>query len=176
MVFESLVEFYNSIVIILSSILGPAKNFPFSSLTISLISIAMLLISSIVTRKLTDVEKTRRIMMQVKEWQDAYMKAIREKDNKQIEKLKKKEVVIRKLQAEIMREQFKPLIFTLIPFMIIFYLFLGVFEYNQMIVAKSPLTIPFLGNNFTFWIWYLITTFAFSPLIQRLFNLPSVQD
>ncbi|RZN55411.1 MAG: hypothetical protein DSO09_04470 [Candidatus Methanomethylicota archaeon] len=176
MVFESLLEFYNSIVMFLSAMLGPAKNFPLSSLTILLMSIIMLLISSIVTRKFTDVEKTRRIMIQVKEWQDAYMKAVREKDNKQIEKLKKKEAVIKKLQAEIMREQFKPLMFTLIPFMIIFYLFLGVFGYNQVVVAESPLTIPFLGNKFTFWIWYLITTFAFSSLIQRLFNLPSVQD
>ena len=176
MVLESLLEFYDSIVTTLSFILGPAKDFPLSSLTVLLISIMMLLISSTITRKFTDVEKTRRIMTQVREWQSAYMKAVREKDIKQIEKLKKKEVAIKKLQAEMMREQFKPLTFTLIPFIIIFYLFLGVFGYNQIIVAKSPITIPFLGNEFTFWIWYLITTFAFSPLIQRLFNLPSVQD
>ncbi|MCX8169745.1 MAG: EMC3/TMCO1 family protein [Candidatus Methanomethyliaceae archaeon] len=136
----------------------------------------MALFSSIVTRLFTDVDKVKRIMVQVREWQSAYMNAVRAKDMKQVEKLKKKEAVIKRLQSEMMREQFKPLIFTLIPFMLIYYLFIGVFDYNHMIVAVSPLTLPFIGREFTFITWYILTSISFSALIQRIFNLPSAQD
>lgn len=176
MVFETLNNLYSSIVSFLSAILGPAREFPMSSITILIIAIIMALFSSIITRLFTDIEKVRRIMVQVKEWQNAYMNAIRAKDSKQIEKLKKKEAIIRRLQSEMMREQFKPLIFTLIPFMLIYYLFIGVFDYNHMIVAISPLTIPFIGREFTFITWYILTSISFSALIQRIFNLPSAQD
>lgn len=176
MVLEDLGNFYLFLVSSLSAFLGPAREFPLSSITILIIALSMTLLSSTITRLFTDVEKVRRIMVQVKEWQTAYMNAVRSKDLKQIEKLKKKEVVIKRLQAEMMREQLKPLIFTLIPFIVLYYLFNGVFEYNQMIVAISPLTLPFIGKKFTFITWYVLTSISFSALIQRIFNLPSAQD
>ncbi|MEM0100901.1 MAG: EMC3/TMCO1 family protein [Candidatus Methanomethyliaceae archaeon] len=176
MVLEALNDFYLFIVSTISTFLGPAREFPNSSITILIIALLMALFSSLITRLLTDVEKVRRIMTQVREWQTAYMNAVKSKDSKQIEKLKKKEVIIKRLQAEMMREQLKPLIFTLVPFLIIYYLFTGVFEYNHMVVAISPLTLPFIGKEFTFITWYIITSISFSALIQRIFNLPSAQD
>lgn len=176
MVLEALSDFYSFVISLISAFLGPAKEFPYSSITILIIALAMAIFSSVITRLFTDVEKVRRIMAQVKAWQTAYMSAVKSKDSKQIEKLKKKEVAIKKLQAEMMREQFKPLIFTLIPFMIIYYLFIGVFEYNHMVVAISPLTLPLVGKEFNFITWYIVTSISFSALIQRVFNLPSAQD
>ncbi|MGQ9759139.1 MAG: EMC3/TMCO1 family protein [Candidatus Methanomethylicaceae archaeon] len=176
MALEFLSEIYFSIVTSLSALLGPAKDFPFSALTVLLIAIGMALLSSAVTRAITDVERTRRRMIEVREWQSAYTKAIRSKDQKMIDKLKKKEATIKRVQAEMMREQFKPVFFTMVPFLIFFYLFNGVFGYSQITVAVSPITIPYLGTNFTFWTWYIITSFSFSALIQRIFNLPSASD
>ncbi|MEM0285535.1 MAG: EMC3/TMCO1 family protein, partial [Candidatus Methanomethyliaceae archaeon] len=109
MVLEALNDFYLFIVSTISTFLGPAREFPNSSITILIIALLMALFSSLITRLLTDVEKVRRIMTQVREWQTAYMNAVKSKDSKQIEKLKKKEVIIKRLQAEMMREQLKPL-------------------------------------------------------------------
>lgn len=176
MALEFLSDLYFSLVASLSAFLGPAKDFPYSALTVLMISVGMALISSAVTRAVTDVDKMRRMMIEVREWQNAYTKALRSKDQKQIDKLKKKETTMKRVQAEMMREQFKPLIFTMIPFFIFFYLFNGVFGYSRITVAVSPIDLPFIGTNFTFWTWYLITSFGFSALIQRLFNLPSTSD
>lgn len=176
MALEFFSDLYLSLVTSLSALLGPAKDFPYSALTILIISVGMALISSAVTRAVTDVELMRRRMLEVREWQSAYTKALRSKDQKQIDKLKKKEVTIKRAQAEMMREQFKPLFFTMIPFIIFFYLFNGVFGYSQITVAISPIDLPMIGTNFTFWTWYIITSFSFSALIQRVFNLPSASD
>lgn len=176
MALEFLSDLYYSLVASLSTLMGPAKDFPLSALTILLIAIGMALISSAVTRALTDVDQMRRRMTEVREWQSAYTKAIRSKDQKQIDKLKKKEATMKRVQSEMMREQFKPVFFTMIPFIIFFYLFNGVFGYSQITVAVSPITLPFVGKNFTFWTWYIITSFSFSALIQRIFNLPSTSD
>jgi uncharacterized membrane protein (DUF106 family) len=176
MALEFLSDLYISLVASLSAILGPAKDFPFSALTILIISVGMALISSAVTRAVTDVEQMRRRMVEVREWQSAYTKALRSKDQKQIDKLKKKEATIKRAQAEMMREQFKPIFFIMIPFIIFFYLFNGVFGYSQITVAISPIDLPVIGTKFTFWTWYIITSFSFSALIQRVFNLPSASD
>lgn len=176
MALEFLSEIYLSIVTSLSALLGPAKDFPLSALTVLAVSVGMALISSAVTRAVTDVERTRRLMIEVREWQSAYTKAVRARDQKMIDKLKKKETTIKRAQAEMMREQFKPLFFTMVPFIIFFYLFNGVFGYGKITVAVSPITLPWLGTNFSFWTWYLITSFSFSALIQRVFNLPSASD
>ncbi|MEM4406071.1 MAG: EMC3/TMCO1 family protein [Candidatus Methanomethylicaceae archaeon] len=176
MALEFFSDLYFSLVTSLSALLGPAKDFPYSALTILIISVGMALISSAVTRAVTDVERMRRRMVEVREWQSAYTKALRSKDQKQIDKLKKKEATIKRAQAEMMREQFKPLFFTMIPFIIFFYLFNGVFGYSQITVAISPIDLPVIGTHFTFWTWYIITSFSFSALIQRIFNLPSASD
>lgn len=176
MALEFFSDLYFYLVTSLSTMLGPAKDFPLSALTILFISVGMALISSAVTRAVTDVDLMRRRMIEVREWQNAYTKAIRSKDQKQIDKLKKREATMKRVQAEMMREQFKPLIFTMIPFLIFFYLFNGVFGYSQITVAISPIDLPFVGTRFTFWTWYLITSFSFSALIQRIFNLPSASD
>ncbi|MEM2080242.1 MAG: EMC3/TMCO1 family protein, partial [Nitrososphaerota archaeon] len=125
MALEFFSDLYFSLLTSLSALLGPAKDFPYSALTILVISVGMALISSAVTRAVTDVERMRRRMVEVREWQSAYTKALRSKDQKQIDKLKKKEATIKRAQAEMMREQFKPLFFTMIPFIIFFYLFNG---------------------------------------------------
>jgi uncharacterized membrane protein (DUF106 family) len=174
--FEFLSQIYLIIVNGLSYALGPAKDPPLAAVTILLISAGMAVISASATRVLTDVEAMRRRMTEVREWQSAYTKALRAKDQKQIDKLMKKKATIDKAQAAMTKDQFKPLLLTFIPFLIFYYVFNGVFGYNQITIAISPITLPFIGTSFNFWIWYLISSFSISALIQRVFNVPSVSD
>jgi len=173
---EFFYDWYLGIVAYLSNALGPYNDYPLAVVTIFLITIMMALISSGATRALTDVEATRRRMIEVREWQSEYTKAIRSKDEKAIAKAKKRESAIKKAQAEMSRQQMKPLFFTIIPFFVFYYIFYAVFGYNQVPIAYSPITLPFVGDTFNFWTWYLISSFSMSALVQRVMGIPTVSD
>lgn len=156
--------------------LGPAKDYPYCLLVILLVCATMAIISAVSTRALVDVETLRRRTMEVREWQSAYSKAVRAKDQKQIEKLKKREQAIKNASAAMTKDQFKPLIVTLVPFWIFYGIFNGVFGYNAVPVAYSPIELPVIGTTFVFWTFYFLCSFGLTGLIQRVFNLPSVTD
>jgi uncharacterized membrane protein (DUF106 family) len=116
----------------------------------------------------------RRRSAEIKEWQSAYTKAVRAKDQKQIDKLKKKQQSITGLQTAMSKDQMKPTLLTLVPFAIFYYIFFGVF--GPGIVVYTPIALPFLGSKLSFWWWYLISSFSVSALIQRIFRMPMVSD
>lgn len=176
MVLESLWEIYMSIVNGLSTALGPAAEYPYSTVTILLITVGMSVISALATRAVVDTNKLRRRMTEVREWQSAYSKAMRAKDQKAIDRLKKKEQAIKNASAEMQKDNIKPLLITIVPFMLFYYIFWGVFDFNSTIVAYSPVDLPFIGSAFVFWTWYFVSSFATSSLIQRVFNMPTVSD
>lgn len=169
-------ELYLAIVNLISGAMGPAKEYPWSVITIFAITIVMAAISSGVTRAVVDIELVRRRTLEVRAWQKEYTQALRSKDEKTLAKLKKKEAAMRSAQAEMSKEQFKPLIFTMVPFFIFYYIFYAVFGFNQITVAYSPIPLPMVGTQLNFWVWYLLSSFSVSSLIQRVFGLPSAMD
>jgi uncharacterized membrane protein (DUF106 family) len=176
MAFEFIWDFYLSIVNGLAAVLGPAIQYPYGTITILLITIGMSSISALATRAVVDVEKSRRRMTEVREWQSAYQKALRAKDQKAVDRLKKKEQAIKNASAEMQKDNMKPLFVTLIPFMLFYYIFWGVFDFNSTVIAYSPLDLPYIGPTFIFWTWYFVSSFATSSLVQRIFNMPTVTD
>jgi uncharacterized membrane protein (DUF106 family) len=176
MAFEFIWDFYMSIVNGLAFALGPAAEYPYSIITILLIGIGMSIISALATKAVVDTDKSRRRMAEVREWQSAYQKALRAKDQKTVDRLKKKEQAIKNASAEMQKENMKPLFVTIIPFMLFYYIFWGVFNFNNTVIAYSPLELPFIGSTFIFWTWYFVCSFATSSLVQRIFNMPTVTD
>jgi len=163
----------------LSNWLGPAKTYPYNLITILLVCLTLAIISAAATRAVVDVEAVRRRNNEFREWQSAMSKAMKEKDQKTIDKLKKRQQAIQNAQMAGFKDQLKPLIITLVPFWIFYGIFSGVFGYNSLPVGLSPINFPLLadgGTTFVFYTFYFICTFGTSPLIQRLFNLPSVTD
>jgi uncharacterized membrane protein (DUF106 family) len=184
--FDAIYQFFSQgwadVVKALATALGPAKNYPNCLILILLVCATMAIISAVATRALVDVETLRRKMAEVREWQTAYSKALRAKDQKQIDKLKKREQAIRNMSNSMAWNQFKPLIVTLVPFWLFYGIFNGVFGYNSIPVAYSPINIPYLPvlasgpTYFVFWTFYFLCSFGLTGIIQRVFNLPSVQD
>jgi uncharacterized membrane protein (DUF106 family) len=95
-------------------------------------------------------------------------------DKAKVEKLKKKQIQMQKMQAEISMDQMKPTLMFMIPLFGVYYLvshFVGI----NTILAIGPIPIQLFGIgppikiNF-FW-WYFICSFTFSGIISRLFGL-----
>ncbi|MGA2574140.1 MAG: EMC3/TMCO1 family protein [Candidatus Methanomethylicaceae archaeon] len=169
-----LAQMWGSMITSIANAMGPWNHYPLSAVTVLLITMGMASLSSLATRALVDVELMRRRSAEIKEWQSAYTKAVRAKDQKQIDKLKKKQQSITGLQTAMSKDQMKPTLLTLVPFAIFYYIFFGVF--GPGIVVYTPIALPFLGSKLSFWWWYLISSFSVSALIQRIFRMPMVSD
>ena len=172
--FTMILQAWGTFINAIATAMGPFNDYPLSAITILIITIGMACLSAVATRALIDVELMRRRSAEIKEWQSAYTKAVRAKDQKNIDKLKKKQQSITSLQTQMSKDQLKPTLLTLIPFTLFYYIFFGVF--GGTIVVYTPVAIPFIGSSLTFWWWYLICSFSVSALVQRLFNMPTVSD
>lgn len=123
--------------------------------TISIIVIAFLvtLVSTLITKWLTNQEHLRNLKARQKELQ------------KEIKKCKEDECKMKELNMEMlqitgtmMKSSFKPLFITFIPFLILFAWIRGVY-------GGEP---PLLDN----WFWYYLgSAFAFSMIFRKLFKM-----
>jgi uncharacterized membrane protein (DUF106 family) len=154
-----------------------------------LMAIGVNLLYAVGRRKLTDVEKMRRYNFELKAFRSEMTQAMREGDKQKQEKLKKKQQQMNKMQMEMSKEQMKPTLLFMIPLWVIYFLMSGFVGGGLLIVL--PIFIPEVACSTAstvshcvattvfssaipwmpfFW-WYMICSFTFSTLINRLFGL-----
>jgi uncharacterized membrane protein (DUF106 family) len=108
------------------------------------IAIALQFLYAVLRRKMTDLGKMNRIMKETTDWRKEYMDAIKKQDKDRIEKLKKKQQYVNKLQMEMMQMNFKPMIAFMIPMLLIWWAVLPQVFGNT--VAVSPISLNILGD------------------------------
>jgi len=125
-------------------------------------------------RRFTNVEKMRRYNAEMKAFRSEMSEATKSGDKTKVEKLKKKQQQMQKMQAEISMDQMKPTLMFMIPLFGVYYL-VRIFVGINTVLAFAPFPIqlfnigPPLDINF-FW-WYFICSFTFSGIVSRLFGL-----
>ncbi len=108
------------------------------------IAIALQFLYAVLRRKMTDLGKMRRIMKEVSEWRKEYMDALKKQDKDRIDKMKKRQQYVNKMQMEMMQMNFKPMIAFMIPMLIIWWAVLPQVFGNT--VAISPMSLNFVGD------------------------------
>ncbi len=147
----------DSIVMLLSSItmqLAPQRGaiHPFitsmitSAFLITGIAIALQFLYAVLRRKLTDLGKMKRIMKETTEWRKEYMDALKKQDKDKIEKMKKKQQYVNKLQMEMMQMNFRPMMAFMIPMLILWWAILPQVFGNTVAVSPISLNLPGLGD------------------------------
>jgi uncharacterized membrane protein (DUF106 family) len=151
---------------------------PEATLVVTLTSIGLGLITQLVTRRVVDLNKERRMKAEVNAFQKEKRDAQLKDDKVKLEKLKKKELAVRQEQAKVSTARLKVTAITFIPLLVVYYLmanFLGGFS---VLVAYSPVPIPYvvgqyLSTNYgwvsLFW-WYFLSSFTFSTMLSRLLH------
>jgi uncharacterized membrane protein (DUF106 family) len=115
-----------------------------SAILVSIIAIALQFLYAFLRLKLTDLQKLKRAMKEVNEWRREYMDAIRKQDKNRIEKLKEKQEYMNRLNMEVMRMNFRPMMVFMVPMLIIWWVILPqVFGHT---VAVSPISLNILGD------------------------------
>jgi len=145
--------------------------------------------NSIIRKKVVDQRKMKFLMEETKEWKNQKIKAVKSKDHEKILELNKKSSYINKISLEMMQMNMKPMIFTIIPVMLVFYLILPQLFSN--IVALSPISLNIFPGNFFHltctaeqvidpnnictqensvyrWAWYFLSSIAFSGIIMKI--------
>jgi uncharacterized membrane protein (DUF106 family) len=162
---------------------------PGSTLFIIALSLLLSTAVSVISRVVMDVDKLNRYQKEISTWNKAKAEAQRTANKRLYRKVKRKEKYIQKIQAKVMTERFKPMMFYIGPFFALFWILNGFFNgYLPLVagetaryVAIIPFSFPigFFGSNIgtenlyalPFVWWYAMTSFAFGTIVQRIFGL-----
>ncbi len=133
------------------------------SATISFINMGLhrLLIS-----RMIGWQEYKAMQKETSEYNSQRMKALRANDTKTLEKLKKKEKQIMKMQTKMLKPQMLLLLFTIVYF-VIWPILNGYFPQNVAVL-------PGYGE-IPFWGWYLVCAFFFGTLAGKLVGTTPIQ-
>jgi uncharacterized membrane protein (DUF106 family) len=146
---------------------------PIATLVIMLIAIAISFLNMGINRvlitRICGWEEYKVMRKETSEYQSQLMAAMRAKDTKRVEKLKKKESQIRNMQSKMMKPQMilLPISFS---YIIIWYVFLiPTFGANAVAVVPglAPAGIPVIY-------WYMICSFFFGTLASRIVGVTPI--
>jgi uncharacterized membrane protein (DUF106 family) len=151
---------------------GISLSFVFnhSILFIIFISIVFALVVTLISKRVVNWEEVKQKKKRVSDWQKALMDAQRKKDMKTVHKLQQEQKEMMALQGQIMMASFKPAIFYMVPYFILWMALSGL--YGGWVVAWLPfnLPLPVIGTTVSlgFLGWYFLVYFGFSSIWRRL--------
>ncbi len=149
---------------------------PIATLLIAGLALMVNLISSLVRKRFTDIEKTKRIQKEVKEFNSELRKAMMSKDKEKETKLKKRQKKMNEMQMKMMTQNLRTSMYFMLPFFGVWWILIGAFGY-ETIMAHSPLAIPLLASNpfgiiysveLNFFWWYFISSISFNGIISKI--------
>jgi len=164
-----MIGIWEKLVTFVSQLLEPYKYPPNSAIFIFALSAALSVLISTLNRMILDIEKLRRYEEKIRRWQQLYFKARKTGDKKLLLKAERQTKYIQRLQSEVASERFKPMLIYLVPFMLLYGILNSI--YKKIIVVFLPIALPWLGDQLTFFWWYLLCNFAIGGPIQKLFKI-----
>ena len=145
---------------------------PWSTVLIMLIAITVSLINMSINRllinRMVGWEEYRTIQREVNEWRSQLMQATRTNDKKLVEKLKKKEAQMNRMQMKISKPQF-----ILIPIGFS-YILIWIFFLTPVYGAHPVAYIPGIGAIPVLY-WYMICSLLFGTLAGRAIGITPIQ-
>jgi len=146
---------------------------PVSTLIIMAISIGIAFLNSGINRALINYfigwEQYRVMQKEMAEYRSETMAAMRAKDKKQIEKLKKKDSQMKNMQAKLAKPQ-------MVQFAISFvYIVVWLFVLTPTFGATTVAYIPGIGGVSVFY-WYPICSFFFGLLSSRIIGIMPIEN
>lgn len=145
---------------------------PGATIIIMLLCMTISLVNSSINRllimKLVGWEQYRSMQKEISEYRSQTTQALRSKDQKAMEKLKKKEQQILNMQKKMAKPQ-------LALFGLSFsYIFIWLFVLGPTYMANTVAIIPGIGKINVFW-WYFISSFMFGTVSSRLLGILPIE-
>jgi uncharacterized membrane protein (DUF106 family) len=135
------------------------------------ISFANMGLNRVLITKMIGWREYRSMQKELSEYNSQQMAAIRAKDEKTLEKLKKKQPQIQSMQTKMFKPQLLLLPITFI-YLIIWPVLQGFFSIKG--VAQTVAYLPGFGGV-PFFYWYLICSFFFGTIASRVIGVTPIQ-
>ncbi|MFW9903401.1 MAG: EMC3/TMCO1 family protein [Candidatus Thorarchaeota archaeon] len=120
---------------------------PLSSVFILLVAFFVSLASTLVSRKMIDIDKLKRLTRETKKYNKLRMEMMKTADSKLKLKYERNADRMRKVQSELTMMNMKPLMIMFLPMMLFFVVLAGFYSFKvtdgQLISGKIPAVIPF---------------------------------
>ena len=129
------------------------KTPPGSSLFIIMIATMSVIFSTLVSRKFIDMKKLSLYTKKTKEFQKLQRKALRSQDPILKKKVENQKATSQKMQSELMKMRFKPLLLTMIPLIIVFFSLSSYYNHTShpdSLVGNIPFDLPEMVLFFEF--------------------------
>lgn len=158
---------------------NPIKGYSIPASTFIVIGAAVLLslMTTGANRFLVDYKRVAHYRREFMAWQQEVKKARKDGDEKQLDKLMKRQAAVMKMSSRATLEQMKTTAITFIPLLLLYNVLLTAFPVH-VAVAFSPIAIPGAYENgsgaasfLSVVYWYFISSFAISIPLSRLFGV-----
>ena len=166
---------------------GPIKStcpttacIPTSTFIIIVSAFLLSLMTSSANRFLVNYKMVMNSRREFSAWNQALRKARKDGDEKQVDKLMKRQSAVVKMQTRANLEQMKTTIITFIPLLLVYRVILDAFPLSTA-VAFSPIYLPgadtshvlfSAGAGFISMVyWYFLASFAIGIPLSRLFGI-----
>ena len=147
------------------------KTIPYSTLFLLFLSMALSLATSLTSKLLTNREQMMAWNKEIAAWRSDSAKAKRTGDKKLLAKVKKQERHIMQLQSKISWQSMKTSFLWFIPFLLLWYMFLGPLYGGVGEVAYLPWMPPNSPLHLPFYLWYLLCSFLSSTLLNKVLGM-----
>ncbi|MEE8168033.1 MAG: EMC3/TMCO1 family protein [Candidatus Hydrothermarchaeales archaeon] len=128
----------------------------------------------VITAKVIDQKKMKKLKAKMSKIQDKLKEAQKKGDAKEMKKIQSK---MMKNSSEMWQMSMKPMLYTMLPIILVFtwlkeYEYLATFvEHQEGYVVALPFILPKFGDKLGWLGWYILSSFATSPLIKKLFKI-----
>ncbi len=144
---------------------------PWATLSIMLISVAISFMNVGLNRflisRMVGWHEYRAMQKELAEYNSLRMKALRAKDTKLLEKLKKKDAQMKTMQVKMSKPQL-----LLFPMMFIYFI---IWPFLLGFYPDPVIYIPGFADPQPFYIWYLLCSFFFGTLASKIIGITPIQ-
>lgn len=113
---------------------------------------------------LVDRKKVMIYSRRIKEWQEKRKRAMKTKSKRLMMEVQKEMEVINKMQLEMSKEQFKPFMIFMVPFLLLFWFIQAV--YGNSPLMQLPFPLPLVGGQVNA-VWFYI---LFNLIVSSILN------
>ncbi len=177
-------DIFSDIILAIQAIMGPLMIIPGSTVFIVIVGVGINIISIYAMKRLVDMEEVRQITTTVKEWQEKWKRARKTGDAILMEEVMAQQGRVMALQGKLATIRMKPMCYTYIPILIVFFLLSAV--YGALPVAILPFNahkvLPFLSNSIGveipgvgfglyYWTLYVLASIPLGGVLRRVFGV-----
>jgi uncharacterized membrane protein (DUF106 family) len=142
---------------------------------IMIIAAVLAAIMAIVNKVLVDQDRVKEIQTEMKAHNKKLMKASREKNQEELEKLNRDKPRIAQMQQELMKMQM-PMFASMLPFFVVFYVLRSVAnaqDWGQFMALPwdDIFALPLFGRKLSWLGWYIFCSLPFTSFFRKILGV-----